>query len=241
MTLALWKRNNLKFATGRLAAGGRQRIGSLLQRFNKDDAGATAVEFAFVGPIFIAMTMVTMELGLGFVANKTLEFSVDQMAREVRTGQTKVRPVKAELLEALERAEDEDERQSAKDAIAADEKAAVEEAQELFRKTLCGKTAMPVFFTCEDLLIDVQQISTWADRPEEPERTVRYDEDGNELPPEFDPGGASFNIGGRQTINVIRVYYEWPSIVKADTPNSRVWVNNKRMMAATAAFLTEPF
>ena len=65
-----------------------------------------------------------MELGLGFVANKTPEFSVDQMAREVRTGQTKVRPVKAELLEALERAEDEDERQSAKDAIAADEKAA---------------------------------------------------------------------------------------------------------------------
>ena len=57
------------------------------ERFQKDDTGATAVEFAMVGPLFFLMLGVTLETGVMMFSEYVLQTSVQEAARIVRTGQ----------------------------------------------------------------------------------------------------------------------------------------------------------
>jgi Flp pilus assembly protein TadG len=61
--------------------------GPLLHRFRRSKDGATIVEFGFVAFPFFALLMAILETGLMFFAGQTLETSVGNAARMIRTGQ----------------------------------------------------------------------------------------------------------------------------------------------------------
>lgn len=58
-----------------------------LKRFQRDQGGATAIEFAFVATPFLIMIFALIELGVLFVMDVALETAVSQTSRLVRTGQ----------------------------------------------------------------------------------------------------------------------------------------------------------
>lgn len=67
------------------------RILSRLKRrrsgFRSDQSGSTAVEFAIVAPVFLAMMFSTFEVGWFFFANSVVDASVGDAARLIKTGQ----------------------------------------------------------------------------------------------------------------------------------------------------------
>lgn len=54
--------------------------------FRTDDRGATALEFALVAPMFIALLVATIEIGVLEVMSSNLDAAVMVAARKIRTG-----------------------------------------------------------------------------------------------------------------------------------------------------------
>lgn len=50
-------------------------------------AGSAAIEFAMIAPVFFVLLMGTIEVGIMFFAQFTLQNAVDDEARQIRTGQ----------------------------------------------------------------------------------------------------------------------------------------------------------
>ncbi len=59
----------------------------LSRRFGRNRRGATAVEFALVAPIFLALLFAIMETALMFFAGQVLETATQDTARLIMTGQ----------------------------------------------------------------------------------------------------------------------------------------------------------
>ncbi|MEN0040952.1 MAG: TadE/TadG family type IV pilus assembly protein [Pseudomonadota bacterium] len=60
-----------------------------LRRFRRDDSGTATIEFAFVAIPLLTMIIGTMEVGIGYFADRTLNAGVDNVARKIRTGEIK--------------------------------------------------------------------------------------------------------------------------------------------------------
>ncbi|MEP2942891.1 MAG: TadE/TadG family type IV pilus assembly protein [Hyphomicrobiales bacterium] len=58
-----------------------------IQKLASNTRGATAVEFAVLALPFFALIIGTIQLGIIFLANQTLDEAVDVAAREIQTGQ----------------------------------------------------------------------------------------------------------------------------------------------------------
>lgn len=63
------------------------RIRKNVQKFTKNIRGATAVEFALLALPFFGLVVGTIQLGIIFLANQTLDEAVDVAAREIQTGE----------------------------------------------------------------------------------------------------------------------------------------------------------
>ena len=63
------------------------RLADAVRRMAASRRGSAALEFAIVAPVFFILLMATIENGVVFFANSTLQFATDQAARYVRTGQ----------------------------------------------------------------------------------------------------------------------------------------------------------
>ncbi len=59
----------------------------LRNRFRKDDDGATAIEFAFVGAPFLFLLIATLETGLTFFSEYAVQSATTTASRLIRTGQ----------------------------------------------------------------------------------------------------------------------------------------------------------
>jgi Flp pilus assembly protein TadG len=62
-------------------------FGRLLRRFRDNRTGASAVEFAIVAPIFLALLFAIIEVALMFFASQVLETITQDSARMILTGQ----------------------------------------------------------------------------------------------------------------------------------------------------------
>jgi Flp pilus assembly protein TadG len=62
-------------------------LNRLRRRFRKDDGGATAVEFAFVGAPFLFLMMATFETGLTLFSEYAVQSATTSASRLIRTGQ----------------------------------------------------------------------------------------------------------------------------------------------------------
>jgi Flp pilus assembly protein TadG len=56
-------------------------------RYAKSDSGMPAIEFAFVAPVFFLLLFVVIETGIMYFVEYTLQASVQEASRLVRTGQ----------------------------------------------------------------------------------------------------------------------------------------------------------
>lgn len=65
----------------------RYRVKRMISRWRADRSGATAVEFAIVGMPFLMFLYGIMGIGLYFFTTFTLENSLEQASRLIRTGQ----------------------------------------------------------------------------------------------------------------------------------------------------------
>ena len=62
-------------------------FGQLLRRFRDNHTGASAVEFAIVAPLFLALLFAIIETALVFFAGQVLETVTQDSARMIMTGQ----------------------------------------------------------------------------------------------------------------------------------------------------------
>ena len=109
-----------------------------------------------------------------------------------------------------------------------------------FRQALCDETGVGgvmFLFDCNGFKIDVREIARFT-----PQTTPRKP-DGS-----LDEGALQFTPGGPETINMVRVYYEWPAFLNwagfdSDDANMNVpeWSGNKRLFSAVAMYQNEPF
>lgn len=65
----------------------RNLLNRLRGRFSASESGATAVEFAILGPIFFAVIGATMETAVVYFAGQTLDSAVQESSRLIRTGE----------------------------------------------------------------------------------------------------------------------------------------------------------
>ncbi len=107
-----------------------------------------------------------------------------------------------------------------------------------FKVALCAKTLMAMF-DCNNLSLDVRTIASF-EAPAEPPVLDNGD---------LDTSGFGFAPGGRSTINVIRAYYDWPTILDWGNIAQAGWgsitgegmgTNGYRRIVGSAAFLNEP-
>ncbi|MEM8748757.1 MAG: TadE/TadG family type IV pilus assembly protein [Pseudomonadota bacterium] len=98
-----------------------------------------------------------------------------------------------------------------------------------FRQILCNYKLM-FMFDCGTLFIDVQEVDVFEDRPPE------FDEEGN-----LDSSNFGFEPGGRQTINIVRVFAKWPTFLNWTAFGVDAWSGGDRLIMATSAFMTEPY
>lgn len=76
---------------GKATAAGTTRCisgrGPLLRRFVRNRSGATAIEFAFIGPLFFGLLFGILETGLLYLKSTAIEAGVEEAKRVVMTGQ----------------------------------------------------------------------------------------------------------------------------------------------------------
>jgi Flp pilus assembly protein TadG len=85
-----------------LRSGYRQKRQGSLRRGLRCNSGVAAIEFAMIAPLFFLMMFATVEVGLSYFANMTLENGVLETARLIRTGQAQQNAMSAdEFREAL--------------------------------------------------------------------------------------------------------------------------------------------
>jgi len=98
-----------------------------------------------------------------------------------------------------------------------------------FKQELCNKGSM-FLFKCSDLIVDVKEVANFdtEEVPKNPDGTL-------------DDSQMGFAPGGRLTINVVRVYYEWPNFINWGAQGVDEWSGSKRLIVGTAAFMNEPF
>lgn len=63
------------------------RVRTLRRRFARDRRGASAVEFAIVAPVFLALMFSTFEVAWFYFVNSTVDAAATNAARVLRTGQ----------------------------------------------------------------------------------------------------------------------------------------------------------
>jgi Flp pilus assembly pilin Flp len=67
-----------------------------VRTYMQDDRGVTAIEFAFVGPVFIVLLVSILDTGTMLFTEYTLQSSVQDAARLVRTGQAQGQSMNAQ-------------------------------------------------------------------------------------------------------------------------------------------------
>lgn len=67
-----------------------ERLQSSLSRFRREDQGATAIEFAIVGPLFLSLLFSAIEMGWVMTQSMMLESAVNRTARSMQISPTSV-------------------------------------------------------------------------------------------------------------------------------------------------------
>ena len=104
-----------------------------------------------------------------------------------------------------------------------------------FKEEICDHPIM-FLFDCDKLLVDVQEVASFD------ENSWETDENGQVISEDF-----GFAPGGRSTINVVRAFYEWPTVInwtnfgQSTGYQIDAFDDDARVISVSTAFMTEPF
>lgn len=111
-------------------------------------------------------------------------------------------------------------------------------SEQKFKQTLCNKPLMALF-DCNKLSVDVRTIASF-EKPTDPPVLDNGD---------LDTSDFGFAPGGRSTINVVRAYYDWPTVLDWGNMAKAGWAGitgegmgtrGYRRIVGSSAFLNEP-
>jgi Flp pilus assembly protein TadG len=118
-----------------------------------DRRGNVALEFALVGPLFIALLLASLHTALVFFAQEGLETAAETTARVILTGQAQTKITGNITVNGV-----------------------TQTPQQQFHTIACA--ALPPFLTCNRLYVDVTTVSNYASAVTSPP-TFTYDANGN--------------------------------------------------------------
>ena len=165
------------------------------RRFRDANDGAAAIEFALLALPFLMIVIAMLETSISYFVGRALEVSVNNVSRQLRTGEIGIGTSEAD-----------------------------------FRTLLCSSGSM-AFFDCQNpakMLIDVKTVNNFQS-PDDP--TLNPDGTLNNT-------GFGFTPGGKNKITIVRVFYQWPTILQWSNLGSGG--KDKRLLTGSSAFLTEP-
>ncbi len=157
---------------------GRRR--NRLWRMLRNSDGATAIEFAILAIPFTLLTFAIFETFVAFAAEEVLANGVENLSRQIRTGQITFGQGKTTDLTEAE-----------------------------FRQAVCDQISVMITCsdteaaTPQRLYVDVRQYASFAAMPRAIPRVA------NSPTADLDTTGFAFAPGGAKTINMVRIYYRW--------------------------------
>jgi len=190
------------------------RFKQLRRRLRRDaNKGSAAIEFAMVAPVFFLLVMGTIEVGIMFFAQSSLQNALNDTARLVRTGQT-----------------------ACFSRDAGNNCVAMTEAQ--FRGKICGE-AGALLQNCAvdpggntDLQFDVTAYpagftGVTNSSPLDAAKNL--------------PNLTTFNVGNACDVVLVRAFYKWPVFTPGLALLMANMSGGNHLLASAAAFRNEPY
>lgn len=171
------------------------------------------LEFAMVAPVFFLLLMGTIEAGIIYFAQSTLQNAVNDTARMIRTGQAACF------------------NKDSNGNCLSGSQAAMTQAQ--FRTQICSE-ASALLSDCagSSLQFDVNAYSTGFGGAS---NSSPLDSNGNL------PALTSFNLGSACEVVLVRAFYKWPVFTPMLNFFLVNMTGNNRLLSTAAAFRNEPF
>ena len=190
-------------------------VRNILRRFRRSRAGATAVEFALIAPVFFVLLFAIIEVATFFFASQVLETITQDTARVLTTGQAQTSQI-------------------CNDPVSG---APAPCNQQTFHQYACNQGLAQILFasggpSCPNLYVDVESYPTFSNVV----INSQIDGSGN-----FTAGNMQYVPGGACAIVVVRMFYQWPLFVTGLGFNISNLSGNKRLLVATATFRNEPY
>jgi Flp pilus assembly protein TadG len=190
------------------------RFKSFCERLRTDaEKGSVAIEFAMVAPVFFLILMATVESGVMFFAQSTLQNAVNDAARLVRTGQSAC---------------------FSKDA----QDNCVPITADQFRKQVCDEVKV-LLAVCtkdtsgnSDLQFDVKAYNAGFGGVANSSPL----DSGGDL-----PNMTAFDTGGACDVVLVRAFYRWPVITPGLGFLLANMRGSNHLLATAAAFRNEPY
>lgn len=101
-----------------------------------------------------------------------------------------------------------------------------------FRTLLCEEVSVIITSGCPGLEVDLKSYATFASVPTTIPRTPEGD---------IDTTGFTYNPGGNETINSLRVFYRWPIITDMMKASLSNMPDGNTLLYASATWKNEPF
>lgn len=201
-------------------------VAHVLRAIGKDCRGAMAIEFALVGPAFIALLIAILNTMLIYLAQEGLETAAESATRLLLTGQ-------AQTISLA----------NGHTGMTADD----------FKNAICNGTTgtdasgattdipalLPPMLTCANLTVNVKTVNSYAvSNATTP--TFTYDKNG--VVTSTGTGySASTGGTGRNKILVLQLIYLWPTTLGPLGFDLSNQPNHNRMLVATSVMTTEDY
>lgn len=188
----------------------------MIKRIQKSENGSTAIEFGILAIPFFMIVFAIIETMVAFAGEQLLANAVDDVSRDLRTGQ---------ITFNLGRSTD------------------LTEAE--FRTKFCNEISLMLSCdgsgtSKQKLYIDLQTVNNFGDIEVGIPKVSSADK------AELDTSGFSYSPGGSGAVNVLRVYYKWDILVDLIRPyitNIHPGTDGSEyyLMVSTTAFRNEGY
>ena len=185
----------------------------MARRWRADSTkGSAALEFAFVAPAFFLLLMATLETAIIFFAQSSLQGAVNDIARQIRTGQAACFN-----------------KDSSGNCLPGSQ-AAMTQAE--FQKAICNEVSV-LLQDCNgpSLQFDVQPFSGGFG----PDNGSPLDSNGNL------PTLSNFNIGNACEVVLVRAFYKWPVVTPMLDFFLGNVSGGYHLLSTAASFRNEPY
>lgn len=195
-----------------VAGGGGNRIGRRLRGFARDARGASAVEFALVALPFLGLAGASLESGVTYWAQETLQQAVSEAGRSIYTGRFQTGNAatkdKTNLLTA-------------------------------FRNEMCGTGANKrvTLFNCANVRISITQADTFTNATPVQPTAIDQATGKSDWNPSFD----GYTCARSNAIVVVQAAVDVPVYFNMLASGQTSLPNRRRVLQAATVFQVEPF